>query len=350
MTRRERVQICVIEGDGIGREVIPAAMQVLAATGLAFDARPAKGGWDCFQQYGTSLPLETVEIARACDVVLFGAVSSPSHKVEGYSSTIVGLRRQLDLFANLRPSHSWPISASRPGIDLLIVRENSEGLYVRRERSDGETAIAERVITRQGSARIARVACAWAQRRRKHLTVVHKANVLPETCGLFRETALDVASAWPELRVDEMLIDTMAMRLVTSPEQFDVIVTTNLFGDILSDEAAGLVGGLGLAPSANLGEHHALFEPVHGSAPDIAGLGVADPLAAILAVGMLLDYLGEAERASCVRQAVEQVLTDGPHTPDLGGKAGTAQVTAAVEQQVRDRYPPRAGSEPGLRE
>lgn len=342
MEKRKKTQICVIEGDGIGHEVIPAAMQVLAATGLSFEAIPAEGGWVCFQRHGTSLPAETVELAHACDAVVFGAVSSPSYKVEGYSSTIVGLRRQLDLFANLRPSRSWPIPSARPGIDLLIVRENSEGLYVRRERSDGQTAVAERVITRQGSARIARVACEWAQLRRKHLTIVHKANVLPETCGLFRQAALDVASGWPDLQVDEMLIDTMAMRLVTDPEQFDVIVTTNLFGDILSDEAAGLVGGLGLAPSANIGEQHALFEPVHGSAPDIAGRGIANPLAAILAVGMLLDYLGEPDRASNVRRAVEQVLAHGPHTPDLGGQAGTAEVTAAVEQQVQDgcRYAP----------
>jgi homoisocitrate dehydrogenase len=173
-----------------------------------------------------------------------------------------------------------------------------------------------------------------AMQRRRQLTIVHKANVLPETCGLFRQTALEVAARYPDLQVDELLVDTMAMRLVTTPEQFDVIVTSNLFGDILSDEAAGLVGGLGLAPSANLGEHGALFEPVHGSAPDIAGQGIANPLAAILAVAMLLDNFGQPELASRVRQAVECVLVHGPHTPDLGGAATTIQVTQAVKAQV----------------
>ena len=244
-------RLCVIEGDGIGGEVIPAAVEVLAETGFPFEAIHAQAGGDCFTKTGSALPAETLESARRCDGILFGAVSSPSRKVEGYSSPILGLRQQLDLFANLRPCRSWPISTSRPGIDLLIVRENSEGLYVRRERSDGQRAVAERVITRRGAERIARVACELAAQRRRRLTIVHKANVLPETCGLFRQAALDVAAGYPSLTVEDVLVDTMAMRLVTAPEQYDVIVTSNLFGDILSDEAAGLVGGLGLAPSAN---------------------------------------------------------------------------------------------------
>jgi homoisocitrate dehydrogenase len=329
------VRLCAIEGDGIGREVIPAALEVLASTGLPLEVLRADAGWDCFLKRGTALPTETLELARHCDAILFGAVSSPAHKVMGYSSPIVELRRQLDLYANLRPSHSWPIPASRPGIDLLIVRENTEDLYVRRERSDGQTAIAERVITRQGSERVARVACRWAMRRRRRLTIVHKANVLPETCGLFRQVSLDVAAEHPGLEVEEMLVDTVALRLVTTPERFDVLVTTNLFGDILSDEAAGLVGGLGVAPSANVGEH-ALFEPVHGSAPDIAGRGIANPVAAILAVGMLLDHVGQGALGDCVREAVGQVLAHGPYTPDLGGAATTQQVTDAVLSRMKD--------------
>jgi homoisocitrate dehydrogenase len=324
--------LCVIEGDGIGREVIPAAVEVLAETGFAFEAVHARAGWECFTETGTALPEETVETALHSRAVLFGAISSPSYKVEGYSSPILGLRQRLGLFANLRPSRSWPIPTSRPGIDLLVVRENSEGLYVRRERSDGQTAVAERLITRQGSERIARVACDLATARRRQLTIVHKANVLPQTCGLFRQTALDVAAQYSELAVEEMLVDTMAMRLVTDPDRFDVIVTTNLFGDILSDEAAGLVGGLGLAPSANVGaDDRALFEPVHGSAPDIAGQGIANPIAAILSVAMLLDHARQPERAKWVRRAVEQVLAAGPHTPDMGGSATTAQVTKAIQ-------------------
>jgi len=330
-------RLCVIEGDGVGHEVVPAAIDVLHATGLPFVVEQAEGGWSSFQERGNSLPAETIETAKACDAVLFGAVASPSHRVEGYSSTIVGLRRALDLYANLRPCHSWPIATSRPGIDLLIVRENSEGLYVRRERRDGDTAVAERIITQHGSSRIVRVACEWAMRRRGKLTIVHKANVLPETCGLFRETALRVASGYPDLEVEEMLVDTAALRLVTTPERFDVVVTTNLFGDILSDEAAGLVGGLGLAPSANLGDAHALFEPVHGAAPDIAGQGIANPLAAILAAAMLLDRFRQHRRARTVREAVEYVLRHGPHTPDRGGQAGTDDVTQAIVAHVTKR-------------
>ncbi len=335
--KSSKFQLCVIEGDGIGHEVIPAAVEVLASTGFMFDINPASAGWDTFTQRGTALPDQTLDLARASDAVLFGAVSSPSHKVAGYTSPIVEMRRRLHLFANLRPNHSWPIASSRPGIDLLIVRENSEGLYVRRESSDGVTAVAERIITKAASERIAHVAFNWAQRRQRHLTVVHKANVLPETCGLFRSSVMGIAVNYPDVTVDEMLVDAMALRLVTNPERFDVIVTTNLFGDILSDEAAGLVGGLGLAPSANLGAElsPALFEPVHGSAPDIAGKGIANPIAAILAIAMLLDHNTEPERAARVRTAVTEILQNGPHSPDLGGTATTQEITTEIINMVK---------------
>ncbi|MCS7222418.1 MAG: isocitrate/isopropylmalate dehydrogenase family protein [Anaerolineae bacterium] len=323
-------RICVVEGDGIGREVIQAAIEVLQASGVALIFELADGGFECFQRRGTALPPETLALARACDATLFGATQSPPGKVDGYRSPILELRQELDLYANLRPVYSLPIPASRPGIDLIIVRENTECLYVRRERSDGDTAVAERVITRRASARIMRTACELAQGRRRHVTVVHKANVLVETDGLFRRTALEVAREFPEVTVDELLVDTAAMRLVQAPETFDVIVTTNLFGDILSDEAAGLVGGLGLVASANVGDGRGLFEPVHGSAPDIAGRGIANPTAAILASALLLEFLGERVAAERVRAAVLSVLANGPHTPDLGGSATTRQVTQAI--------------------
>lgn len=323
-------RICVVEGDGIGREVIPAAVEVLQATGVDLAFEPAEGGFECFQRRGTALPPETLALARACDATLFGATQSPPGRVDGYCSPILELRRELDLYANLRPVYSLPIPTSRPGVDLLLVRENTECLYVRREHSDGETAIAERVITRRASARIMRTACELARGRRRHVTVVHKANVLVETDGLFRRTALEVAREYPDLMVDELLVDTAAMRLVQVPETFDVIVTTNLFGDILSDEAAGLVGGLGLAASANVGDGRGLFEPVHGSAPDIAGRGIANPTAAILAGALMLDFLGEHTAAGRVRAAVLSVLAQGLLTPDLGGNATTRQVTQAV--------------------
>ncbi|MBM3190821.1 MAG: isocitrate/isopropylmalate dehydrogenase family protein [Chloroflexi bacterium] len=323
-------RICLIAGDGIGQEVIPAGRRLLEATGLPWTFVEAEAGWGAFERAGTALPEETVAAVRSADATLFGAVSSPLQPVAGYRSPIVALRRSLDLYANLRPVLSQPVPASRPGIDLLIVRENSEGLYSGRERATDEEAVTERVITRRASERIARVAFCLAARRRGRVTIVHKANVLRATCGLFRATALAVAGEFPTVEVEEMLVDTMAMRLITSPERFDVVVTTNLFGDILSDEAAALVGGLGLAPSGNIGDQHAVFEPVHGSAPDIAGRGIANPIATFLAAAMLLDHLGEGAVAGRVRSAVEQTLRDGVWTPDLGGAATTLDVTNAV--------------------
>lgn len=326
--------ICLIEGDGIGHEVIPAGRRLLEATGLGWSFVEAEAGWDAFRRHGTALPEATTAAAEQADATLFGAVSSPLQPVEGYRSPIVALRRHLDLYANLRPVISQPVPGSRPGIDMLIVRENSEGLYAGIERREVDRAVTERVITRRGSERIVRRALELATRRRKHLTVVHKANVLRATCGLFREAAFAVAAEYPDVVVEEQLVDAVAMRLITSPEQYDVIVTTNLFGDILSDEAAALVGGLGLAPSGNMGDTHALFEPVHGSAPDIAGQGIANPLATFGAVTMLLDHLGEPAWAERVRTTIAAILTEGPRTPDLGGDATTDQVTDAFIERV----------------
>ena len=281
---------------------------------------------------GNSVPLSTLETIRGCDATLFGAVSSPSNKVEGYRSAIVTMRKTFDLFANLRPVCSFPIPESRPNIDLMIVRENTEGLYSGREswQEEENTAVAERVITRKGSQRIAEMAFHLASNRRKHVTLVHKANVLPLTCGLFRTVGLEVAKRNPQIRCDELLVDTMAMRLIKDPETFDVIVTTNLFGDILSDEASQLVGGLGLAASANVGNETAIFEPVHGSAPDICGQGIANPLATILASALLLDYLGYRQQSTNLQHAVHSLLSNGHVTPDLGGSMTTCQVTDAM--------------------
>lgn len=329
-------QILAIPGDGIGREVIPAALGVLLATGLPLDLREAEAGWECFQHHGASLPDATLEAARASDAVLFGAVASPSHPVPGYRSPIVALRRALDLYANIRP-----VAGRAPdgrAIDMVVVRENTEGLYAGRERVEdgGDTAITERVITRRASERIVRAAFDLARGRGAapgrppRVTVVHKANVLRETCGLFRRAALEVAAAYPDIICDELLVDTCALQLVQRPERFDVIVTTNLFGDILSDVACYWGGGLGLATSANIGERATLFEPVHGAAPDIAGRGVANPLAAIGCAALLLRQLGQSELAARVEAAAQQVRAEGPHTPDLGGHATTTQVAQAV--------------------
>ncbi|MBD9630157.1 isocitrate/isopropylmalate dehydrogenase family protein [Pseudomonas sp. PDM19] len=286
-------RLCVIPGDGIGREVVPVAVEVLQRLLPGLQVEEAEAGWDCFQRHGTSVPEITYERLRACGAGLFGAVSSPSHKVEGYRSAILSLRQTLALNLNLRPVRSRPVVSPRAGIDLLILRENSEGLYSGREHWEAEgVAIAERVISHAACERLATGAAELARlRHARRITLVHKANVLPLTCGLFRDTCRDLLAedGWSDV-LDERLVDVAALQLVERPEAFDLIVTTNLFGDILSDLASHWGGGLGLAPSLNLGTGIALAEPVHGSAPDIAGSGRANPLATILSAGMLLRH------------------------------------------------------------
>ncbi|GAC1428619.1 MAG: homoisocitrate dehydrogenase [Chloroflexota bacterium] len=310
---------------------MPAALRVLRAVMPDANIVEARAGYELFQATGTALPEETLRAVEAADATLFGAVSSPSRPVPGYRSVISVLRQRLGLYANVRPSVSLPITQSRSNGDFVLVGENTEDLYGVREERHDDHATAVRVISRAGSQRIARFACELARREgRRSLTIVHKANILPQTDGLFRDCCHEVAADYPELVVEEMLVDTTALRLVTEPGRFDVIVTTNLFGDILSDEAAGLVGGLGLAPSANIGERAAIFEPVHGSAPDIAGQGIANPLGAIRAVEMLLRHLNAVGDAESIHSAVWATLQAGVMTPDLGGSATTDDVTDAV--------------------
>lgn len=331
MSRR----ICVIPGDGVGQEVIPAAQRVLEALALDLEFVRADAGFAHFQKTGDAVPEATLATVKTCDATLFGATSSPMTRVEGYRSPILALRKTLDLYANLRPVRSLPGAFSRPNVDLLIVRENTEGLYAGRERAEGEdTAIAERVITRRASERIALVAFQLAQTRGKRVTIVHKANVLKLTDGLFRETCFKVAREFPEVRADEMLVDAMAMRLFQDPQNFDVIVTTNLFGDILSDAASALIGGLGVAPSGNLGVSNAVFEPVHGSAPDITGKGIANPIGAILSSAMMLDYLKLDEAAQRVRRAVDRALEQKVLTRDLHDGTQSAATTDEMTRAI----------------
>ena len=322
--------ICLIAGDGIGQEVVPAARRLLEATRLPLRFVEAEAGYATFQRTGSSVPAETLTNVTSSDATLAGAFTSPSHKVEGHQGAIRYLRRTLDLFSNLRPARSRPVPGCAPGIDMLMVRENTEGLYVEKERRYGDVAIADAVVTRSASLRIAKVALEQAMRRRKRLAVVHKANVLPLTSGMFLETVLEVARGYPEVETYDIIVDAAAMKLVREPASFDVLVSTNLFGDILSDLMAGLTGGLGLAPSANLGDRYAIFEPVHGSAPDIAGKGVANPTATFLTAAMMLDPLGMRDEASRIDPAVDAVLSAGPRTADLGGSVGTERFTDAV--------------------
>jgi homoisocitrate dehydrogenase len=333
-------KLCVIEGDGIGQEVIPAAVSVLRAAVPGLETVQAQAGWECFQQRGVSVPQETLDAIRACGAALFGAVSSPARKVEGYRSAILTMRQELDLYANLRPVRSLPRVSPRPGIDLLIVRENTEGLYVGRERLEdgGETAVAERVITRRASRRLAlRALDLMEVSGRKRLTIVHKANILPLTDGLFRDTVRQAVEerqmAGFEIEVDELLVDIAALKLATEPERLDTIITTNLFGDILSDEAAAWIGGMGLAPSLNWGAEAALAEPVHGSAPDIAGKGIANPTAAILSAALLARYAwGQVQAADRIEAAVRAVLAYDLEFEGnmIARSCTTAAITAAV--------------------
>lgn len=328
------MKLCIIEGDGIGREVIPAAVRVLCAAVPGLETVQAEAGWECFLRHGTSVPEDTLAAIRACGSALFGAVSSPSRKVEGYRSAILTMRQALDLYANLRPVRSLPRISPRPGIDLLVFRENTEGLYAGRERleDEGDTAIAERVITRRASRRLAERALALMRSTgRRRLTIIHKANVLPLTDGLFRDTVRQVTEqarqAGFAVEVDELLVDIAALKMIAEPERFDVIITTNLFGDILSDEAAYWMGGMGLAPSLNWGEGVALAEPVHGSAPDIAGKGIANPIAAILSAALLARYAWDLpEAAGRIETAAGAVLD-----------AGLPATTEAITQAILDR-------------
>ena len=312
-------------------------------------------GFETFQQTGNALPEKTLEtLKKECDGALFGAVSSPTTKVAGYSSPIVALRKRLDLYANVRPVKTSP--SSKTPIDLVIVRENTEDLYVKEERTfqatDGSGKVAEAIkrISERASSRIASMAGEIALRRQKvrvsgaqsvHsrplITITHKSNVLSQTDGLFRETA-QAALADPKfshLAVEEQIVDSMVYKLFRQPSSYDVIVAPNLYGDILSDGAAALVGSLGLVPSANVGDNFAIGEPCHGSAPDIMGKGIANPIATIRSVGLMLEFMGLEEAAANIYAAVDGNLDEGRLlTPDMGGRAGTNEVLEDVLERL----------------
>lgn len=333
-----KYKICLLPGDGIGPEVIDCAEKVLRSLPLDFEFTRAEIGFAAYERLGAPLPDSTLEQIRLSSATLFGAVTTPPN-LAGYFSPVVRMRQSLELFANLRPCRSIPHKSSKENIDMLIVRENTEGLYsgIERVEDDGNTAITERIITRKGSERIIRKAFEIAkQTKRKSVHVIHKANVLRQTCGLFRAVAFEIAKEYPEINMLEMLVDTCAMELIRAPEQFEVIVTTNLFGDILSDEACMFVGGLGVAASGNIGENAAVFEPVHGSAPPLVGTGKANPIATFLAASMMLDYLNEKESAEQLRKAIESCIASKETTPDLDGNLTTNEVTKRVITRIQN--------------
>jgi len=337
----QRYKLCVIPGDGVGAEVTPAAVQVLQAVLPEVAVTWADAGWATFEQTGSALPGGTLELAKSTGAVLFGAVASPSRPVTGYRSPIVALRRELDVFANLRPSKGRAVPGADPNLDLLVVRENTEGLYAGRERLDGDVAVTERVISRGGTERVARMAFELAAASDRMVTIVHKANVIRVGDGLWRDACLTVAAEFPEVEMEEGLVDSVAHNMVRQPGRYQLLLTPNLYGDILSDVASALGGGLGMTPSVSLGSRCAIAEPVHGAAPDIVGQGIANPIGAILSAAMLVQHVwGLPHVAQSIELAVETALVSGKRTPDLVSgdvePVGTAEIVEAVLSALRD--------------
>jgi len=331
--------ITVIRGDGIGPEIMDATLHVLDAMGLGLVYEEADAGMAALDKHGELLPEATMESIRRNKVALKSPLTTPVGG--GFSSINVELRKRFDLYANVRPAKSFPNTKSRfpSGVDLITVRENTEGAYIGEGQvvtEDGATATLIQKVTRKGSERIVRYAFDLARKTgRKKVTVVHKANILKSTSGLFLKVAREVAAQYPDIECNELIVDNTCMQLVMRPEQFDIIVTTNLFGDIISDLCAGLIGGLGLTPGANIGQDVAIFEAVHGSAPDIAGKGVANPCALLLGAAQMLDHLEMPAQATKLREAIVATLeAKDSLTPDLGGEGTTMAFAKAIAGRV----------------
>lgn len=324
--------VTLVPGDGIGPEVSTAAQRVVDATGVAINWHVAEAGGDVIGRYGTPLPEETLETISRCGVALKGPITTPVGS--GFSSVNVAFRKRLDLFANFRPAKTVKGVPSRyEDVDLIVVRENTEGLYSGLEHIVVPGVVeSQRIITEAASERILRFAFETARSHgRKKVTAVHKANILKLSDGLFLEVARRVARDFDDIALEEAIVDATAMRLVLDPSQFDVLVMENLFGDIVSDLTSGLVGGLGMAPSGNIGEKCAIFEAVHGSAPDIAGKNLANPNALILSAALMLRHMGETPAAERIEAAVQKLVGAGEVvTRDLGGTAGTKEYTEAL--------------------
>ncbi len=327
-------KITVIPGDGIGPSIIKSAIQILTHAGCDFEYEYADAGLVALEKHGELLPQATLDLIEKNKVSLKGPLTTPVGG--GFTSINVSLRKKFNLYANVRPVLSFKGTRSRyDNIDIITVRENTEGMYSgagQKRSDDNKSAEAMSIITREGAERIVKFAFELArQEGRKKVTIIHKANILKSTSGLFLEVAREVASRYPDIQSEEMIVDAACMNLVMYPERFDVMVTTNLFGDILSDLCAGLVGGLGMAPGANIGDGAAIFEAVHGSAPDIAGKNIANPTSVILASIQMLEYLGMQDRAERIREAVRATIESGDRvTRDLGGTASTSEFTQSI--------------------
>ncbi|MGS0680491.1 isocitrate dehydrogenase [Shewanella sp. 125m-7] len=335
MTKRT---ITVIPGDGIGPSIIDSALKILDKAGCDFEYEFADAGLVALEKHGELLPQRTLDLIEKNRITLKGPLTTPVG--EGFTSINVSLRKQFSLYANVRPVLSFNGTQARyDNIDIITVRENTEGMYSglgQTVSDDGTTAEATSIITRKGAEQITTFAYELARKEgRKKVTIVHKANIMKSTSGLFLKVAREVSLRYPDIITEEMIVDATCMKLVMNPENFDVIVTTNLFGDILSDLCAGLVGGLGMAPGANIGSDAAIFEAVHGSAPDIAGKNLANPTSVVLASIQMLEYLGMSDKAELIRAAITAVIEEGDRTTrDLGGTHGTTDFTQAVIERL----------------
>jgi isocitrate dehydrogenase (NAD+) len=341
MTTGKKLPATLIPGDGIGPEIVKSAVDILEALGSPFEWEIRQGGLAAVEASHDPLPQATLDSIRRTRLALKGPLTTPVGG--GFRSINVRLREEFGLYANVRPVRSMVPGGRYDDIDIVLVRENLGGLYVAFEHyipigdDPHAVAISTGVNTREGSRKIIEFAFDYALKNgRKKVTVVHKANVLKALTGVFLEVGHEIAKKYEgRIKMDDRIVDATAMQLVMNPWQFDVIVTTNLFGDILSDQLAGLVGGLGMAPGANIGPDAAIFEAVHGSAPDIAGKGIANPLALLLAVGLMLEHIDRPELANRLRAAIDQVLRkDGIRTPDLGGKASTTDFTQSIIRRI----------------
>ncbi len=328
-------KITIISGDGIGKEVMEAGENLLDHLDIEFSFNYGIAGYECFKETGSTLPKDTIKKAKKSDAVLFGATTS----TPGQPSPIIELRKILDTYANLRPIKSYPgVKSVYNNIDMLIVRENTEGIYSQIEYKNKDKLIAERKITRKASKKISEMAFKQCLNlNKKKVTCVHKAKVLKKTDGIFKDIFYKIGEKYPTIIKNDHTIDDAAYYMVKKPQKYNVIVTSNLFGDILSDEGAGLIGGLGIAPSGNIGDKYGLFEPVHGSGPDIAGKNIANPSSMILSIAMMMNYFKEYEYEHKITKSVAKVLKEGKTvTPDLGGTAKTFEMGKEIIKNLEE--------------
>lgn len=333
----ETKKVCVIKGDGIGVEVINEGLKIINLLCPNINIIQAEAGYRTWQKFGTPLPHETIDKVSKSDCVLFGAVTTPPN-IPDYFSPIVRLRNEFQLYANIRPCKTIPaINKYSAKIDICIFRENTECLYGSPEEGDDSRATTLRIITRKASEKIIKAAFEYANKKgKKIVTLVHKANVMRKTDGLFLSVGKEIAKQYPQIKFEDQLVDSFCYNLVCEPEKYQIIVTTNMFGDIISDIAAAFSGGMGCVASANMGEQLALFEPVHGSAPDISGLGIANPLATFFAIVMMLDYLGFKKESILLYDACINILNQGYMTKDLAGTCSTTEFTNLIIKTLKN--------------